>query len=120
MSRSDFSMAQKWDSRLGYPLWQKVSEAVEKSGNNPDEVGLNFILMELSNANTEIFNKTLQEVFAGTNRGTSIIKNMCEYITEQKEEDEFNDYIEQTNTKYPIEDGYFTAEELIRNLDTMI
>lgn len=120
MSHSDFSMAQKWDSRLGYPLWQKVSEAVEKSGNSPDEVGLNFILMELSNANTGIFNKTLQEVFAGTNRGTSIIKNMCEYITEQKEEDKFNDYIEQTNSKYPIEDGYFTAEELIRDLDTMI
>lgn len=119
MSRADFSMAGKWDSRLGYPLWQKISEAVDKSGNNPDEVGLNFILMELSNTNTNVFNKTLQEVFASTNKGTAIIGKMCDYITEQKEMDEFNDYIEQTNSKYPIEDGYYTAEELIRNLNDL-
>ena len=115
MSKADFGMTEKWDSRLGYPLWEKISEAAEKSGNNPEEVGYNFILMELSNAKTPVFNETLQEVFANTSKGTKIIGAMCDYIKLQKEEDEFNDYIEQQNSKYPIEDGYFTAEELIKS-----
>lgn len=117
MSRSDFGMAEKWDSRLGYPLWQKVAEAVEKSGNDIEQVGYNFVLMELSCASTPVFNETLQEVFANTGKGVKIIGSMCDYITRQKEEDEFNDYIEQQNSKYPIEDGYFTAEELVRDLE---
>ena len=116
MSKADFGMAEKWDSRLGYPLWQKIAEAVEKSGNDLEEIGYNFILMELSNARTPIFNETLQEVFANTSKGVKIIGAMCDYIKEQKEEDEFNNYIEQQNSKYPIEDGYFTAEEIIRDL----
>ena len=117
MSRSDFGMAEKWDSRLGYPLWKKVSKAVSDGGNNVDEVGYNFILMELSCSKTPVFNETLQEVFAGTKKGVEIMSRMCEYIKRQKEEDEFYDYIEQQNSKYPIEDGYFTAEELVRDLN---
>lgn len=119
MSRADFGMAEKWDSRLGYPLWVKIAEAVEKSGNNLEEVGYNFVIMELANSNTETFNKILQEVFANTGKGVKVIRSMCDYITRKKEEDEFNDYIEQQNTLYPIEDGYFTAEELVRNLESV-
>lgn len=119
MSKSDFTMAEKWDSRLGYPLWEKLNKAIEKSGNNTEEIGYNFVLMELSNASTPVFNETLQEVFANTSKGVSIMSKMCEYISEQKEEDEFNDYIEQNNAKYPIEDGYFTAEELVRDLPSL-
>ena len=117
MSKADFGMAEKWDSRLGYPLWCKIANAVEKSGNNLEDVGYNFVLMELADANIDVFNKTLQEVFANTGKGTKIVGAMCNYINRNREQDEFDDYIQQQNSKYPIEDGYFTAEELIRDLE---
>ena len=117
MSKADFGMAEKWDSRLGYPLWCKIAESVEKSGNDVETIGYNFILMELADSNIEVFNKTLQEVFANTGKGTKIVGAMCDYIKKNREQDEFEDYIQQQNSKYPIEDGYFTAEELIRDLE---
>ena len=119
MSKADFGMAEKWDSRLGYPLWRKIAEAVEKSGNSLEEVGYNFVLMELADSNIDVFNKTLQEVFANTGKGTKIVGAMCDYINRNREQDEFDDYIQQQNSKYPIEDGYFTAEELIRDLEPL-
>jgi hypothetical protein len=61
----------------------------------------------------------LQEAFANTGKGTKIVGAMCDYINRNREQDEFDDYIQQQNSKYPIEDGYFTAEELIRDLEPL-
>lgn len=120
MSRADFAMADKWDSMLGYPLWEAVEDAIEKSGNSADEIGYNFAIMELAGAQTDAFNETLQEVFANTGKGVKIIGAMCDYISERREEDDFDDYLEKNNSKYPIEDGYFTAEELVRDCHTAL
>ncbi len=97
---------------------KKMKDAVEKSGNNVESTGYNFILMELADSNIEVFNKTLQEIFANTGKGVKIVGAMCDYIKKNREQDEFDDYIQQQNSKYPIEDGYFTAEELVRDFGT--
>lgn len=114
MKRSDFAMATKWDSRLGYPLWERIVKIAEDSGHDLAETGYNFFLMELAKADATVFNEALQEMFADTNKGKTIAERLCDYIENERETDEFNDYVEQSNAKYPIEDGYFTAEELIK------
>lgn len=108
MKKADYKLAEIWDSRLGVPLWEKVSDSVE----NKSEIGLNFFFMELSSLPVSVFNELLQEVFVGTKKGKVMISDICAKIIEQKEEEDFNDYVAKNNDNYPIEDGFFTEDEL--------
>lgn len=108
MKKADYKLAEVWDSRFGVPLWKKVSDSVE----DKDGVGLNFFFMELSSLPVSIFNELLQEVFVGTKKGKEMVYDMCARILAEKEEEEFNDYIAKNNSMYPIEDGFFTEDDL--------
>jgi hypothetical protein len=111
MKKSDFKLAEVWDSRLGVPLWKRI-EGMIPEDTDMDAVGLNFFFMELSMLPTETFNEAMQEIFAGTRKGKEIVSNICEKILTDKDEEDFNDYIAKNNELYPIEDGFFTEEEL--------
>ena len=115
MKKADFRMAEIWDSRLGLPLWKRIVDTCDKAGYSVTEVGLNFVLMELSRMETEQFTNVMQNVLAGTKYGARAMAEICESIVTQREEDKFNDYIDQQNQLYPIQDGYFTDEELIQD-----
>jgi hypothetical protein len=108
MKKSDFKMAEIWDSRLGTALWEQISPLLEDVDEN---VGLNFHFMEMSMLDTPKFNEFMQEIFAHTNRGKRYFDELVENILKKKDEDDFNDYIEQNNRLYPIEDGYFAEED---------
>ena len=116
ISKADFKLAELWDMRLGYCLWNLIEEEIEKSGYNLKDVGINFFLMKLSQMDCETFNSSLQEIFARTKAGKEIISDICEEIEYKKGKDDFDDYIQNKNDELvQINDsnGYFTPEELI-------
>lgn len=107
MQKADFRLAEVWDLRLGIVLWEKIESRLK------EDVEPNFLLMELSTLPVDSFNETLQEIFLGSKQGIKALSNIVDTIKRNKEEDDFNNHLEQQNSRYPIEDGYYTPEELI-------
>lgn len=116
MKKSDFKMAEIWDSRLGSVLWEKILQTHNEEIDIYDNVGLNFFFMEMSLMTTPVFNEFMQEIFAGTNKGREAIGTMCKTIVNRREEDDFNNYITQNNRLYPIQDGYFSEDEFLSEM----
>ena len=117
IGKSDFKLAELWDMRLGYSLWKLIVEEIEECGYDMLECGINFFLMELSEMDCQTFNESLQEIFAKTKKGKQIISEMVENIMYDKEQDEFDDYIQNRNNELIQinDDEYFTPEELMVN-----
>lgn len=115
IAKSDFKFAELWDLRLGVPLWERIIEVAEKQNINIEEVGINFITMELSSLNVEEFNLTMKEILANTKKGEEILKDICDNIIYEKEKDEFDDYMNmQHNNQIQItDDDYFEPDELL-------
>lgn len=113
IKKSDFKLAEIWDMRLGITLWDIIVKQIE----GLDTVEPNFFLMTLSELPADKFNDCLREVFGKTKRGQRILQNIIEKILSEKDKDEFNDFIQQGNDGFQIEDGYFTSEELIADCD---
>lgn len=115
LSKADFKLAEVWDMRLGYCLWNLIAQQIEKCGFDIKEIGVNFFLMELSEMECGKFNKVLQEIFARTRRGREIISDIIEGITYNKDKDEFDDYIKTKNDSVvQINDNeFFTPQDLI-------
>ena len=115
LSKADFKLAEVWDMRLGYALWKLIESEVEKCGFDIVELGINFFLMEISQMDCQMFNKTLQEIFARTKKGKEIITDIAEKISYNKEKDDFDDYIQTKNdSEVQInDDEFFEPEELI-------
>ena len=62
IGKSDFKLAELWDMRLGYSLWNLIEDEMTECGYDMLEVGLNFFLMELAEMDCETFNASMQEV----------------------------------------------------------
>lgn len=117
-SKTDFKLAEIWDQRLGLPLWKRIVELMEKIDENPVEVGLNFLFMELSQLPPHSFNIVMQEIFAHTKTGKVIIKEIANKIHYQKERDEFDDYMssrQNDENNFPLNDEEFTSDDLIND-----
>ena len=114
-SKTDFKLAEIWDQRLGLPLWKRIIDLMESVDENPIDMGINFIFMELSKLNTAHFNAAMQELLAGTKYGGEIIKKLSNEIRYHKERDDFDDYItqHQLDNQLPLNDEEFTSDELI-------
>lgn len=115
VSKSDFKLAELWDTRLGFALWKRIEEQVSDSGYDMKEVGINFFLMTLSEMEYDEFNSTLQEIFLGTRKGKEILSDICDDILYRKEKDDFDDYIQTKNGELVrIDDEEdFTPDELL-------
>ena len=109
IKKSDFKLAELWDMRLGSALWDIIASQID----NMDVVEPNFFLMTLAELPSDKFNDCLREIFGRTKRGERILKNIISKIESEKDKDEFNDFIQQSNDSVEIEDGYYTSEELI-------
>lgn len=119
MKKADFKLAENWDLRLGYPLWERVVGCFEKVNIDPLEIGLNFIFKEMAEKPYDEFNAFFQEVFAQTHRGKMLISELVDRIEEEKERDDFDNYMtDKASEFHQINDSieeydYFTPEELV-------
>lgn len=107
VKKSDFKLAEVWDSRLGLMLWNIIEGCLKT------EVEPNFLLMSLSELPVDEFNDTMKEVFACTAKGIEKLNEIAKDINHSKEQDKFNSYIKTKNDEVPLEDGYFESQELI-------
>lgn len=117
-SKTDFKLAEVWDQRLGVPLWKRIIKVMNEIDEDPIEVGLNFIFMEISKLKPTNFNSIMQEILAGTKVGHTVLKELSNKIHHNKEQDDFDDYMQQqyNDYQYPLnDDGEFTSDELIND-----
>jgi hypothetical protein len=116
-SKADFKLAEIWDQRLGIPLWKRLKNVFEEINENPLDVGLNFIMMEISMLKPSNFNPIMQEILANTNTGKKLVAKLSEKIYYEKEQDDFIDYIQtkQNDDAYQLNDDEFTSDDLIND-----
>jgi hypothetical protein len=118
LAKADYRLAENWDLRLGLPLWSILMSDIEKCGGNLDEIGSNFIIMEISKLNPEIFNNYLQNAFKQTRKGLAMTKELIDTIQYNKEVDDFDNFVQVQNSKYSINDNAeYSSEELLKEIE---
>ena len=114
IQKADFKMAEVWDLRFGLVLWDRVMSLFDKIQRNIDDCGVNFFLMYISMLPVQEFNSTMQEIFLHSKKGAEKLNEIIDTIIENKEREEFDDYMTAQSNEYPLmDDEYFSAEELI-------
>lgn len=118
LSKADYRLAENWDLRLGLPLWSILMSDIEKCGGNLDEIGSNFIIMEISRLHPEVFNNYLQNAFKQTKKGLSMTKELIDTIQYNKEVDDFDNFVQTKNSKYSINDNAeYSPDELLKEIE---
>lgn len=119
IKKADFKLAENWDLRLGYPLWESVLSCFDKIGVDPMDIGLNFIFMEIAQLQGDDFDRTMQEIFANTGKGKELLSSLVDKIQEEFERDDFNNYMTDKASEFnQLNDSveeyqYFTPDELV-------
>lgn len=113
LSKADFRLAENWDMRLGYVLWGLFLKRFEELEVSMKDVGLNFLFMELSLMEPSEFNKLMRNVLANTKKGKVLLSNIVNEILDEKEYDDFNNFMELNDDSLTLEDGYFKPGELL-------
>ena len=118
LAKADYRLAENWDLRLGLPLWSILMSDIEKCGGNLDEIGSNFIIMEISRLQPEIFNNYLQNALKQTKKGLSMTKELIDTIQYNKELDDFDNFVQVKNSKYSINDNAeYSPDELLKEIE---
>jgi len=118
LAKADYRLAENWDLRLGLPLWSILMSDIEKCGGNLDEIGSNFIIMEISRLQPEIFNNYLQNALKQTKKGLSMTKELIDTIQYNKEVDDFDNFVQTKNSKYSINDNAeYSPDELLKEIE---
>lgn len=118
LGKTDYRLAEYWDLRLGIPLWNKFIETAEKTNFNINDFEPNFIIMELSKLEPKVFNNLLQNVYKKTTKGTIMMNGFLNIIDYNKNKDDFDNFIQSQNEKYPINDNEeYTSEELLEEIN---
>ena len=112
IKKSDFLLAEPWDMRLGYPIW----EIIESNISDKDKKIIPLFFMELFSLNTLDFFDNMQEILANTKKGKNAIQDIFKKIFYNLKKDDFSSYISYKNKENSqINDQYFTSDELIKN-----
>lgn len=118
LAKADYRLAENWDLRLGLPLWSIIMSDIEKCGGNLDEIGSNFIIMEISRLKPEVFNNYLQNAFKQTRKGLYMTKELIDTIQYNKEVDDFDNFVQAKNSKYSINDNTeYSPDELLKEIE---
>lgn len=113
IKKSDFLLAEPWDIRLGYSLWNIINEAINANSQNAVEVGIPYIFTEIVSLPVDEFHQFMKEIFAKTKKGKENMNHMISFILHEKEMDNFNSYLDNKNSEIGmIDDEYFLPEEL--------
>lgn len=110
IKKADFLLAEPWDMRLGFTLWQLLIDLLP----NKNETNLiPLFFTELVSLPNEEFHKLMREVFGKTKSGRKSISNLYNTINFELRKDNFQDFISNKDLDNTvINDGYFTIEEL--------
>lgn len=112
--KADYRLAENWDMRMGIPLWKLYKDCIDKTGFTANTIEPNFIIMELSLLDSDIFNDYLQNVFQRTKKGIELTDGLLNMIKSKKDKDIFTNYIDSQNTKFTINDSdTYTSDELL-------
>lgn len=112
VSKSDFSLADKWDLMIGIPLWKKICGIIKNTGYTIEGIGPNFFIMELSKMNYDDLFETINGILTNKSWAIKTVEKICNKIKSNKEQDDFNDFVKIANNKFPINDEYISSEEL--------
>ena len=107
MKKADFKFAENWDLRLGMPLYELLLNQID------DDIEPTFLFYELSKMEVSVFNEKMREVFGHTKSGKRFLDKLTTNIEKKKKLDDFEDYIQVMNNRYPVEDGVFTSDEFL-------
>lgn len=116
MGKADYRLAENWDMRLGVPLWNIIGNMIEETGYDTDGIGANFIVMELSKLEPDMFNSFLQNTFKKTRKGIAMMSAFLKNIEYMRSQDDFDNYIQANNDKYQINDSEYSSEELLSEI----
>lgn len=120
LGKADYRLAENWDMRLGMPFWSIIISLFDNCGVTIDDVGANFVLMELSKLPSENFNMVMQNLLRKTKKGNNILAQLIDKIEYKKEQDTFDNFIKVKNDKYTINDNNeYTPDELLKELETI-
>ena len=104
LSKTDYSSAEVWDSRLGMVLWDALY-------GQAGDVEPNLLIMRLSEMHSDDFNTLMNEVLAMTRRGKTMLDEIVDDINEEVERSEFDDFMSSQSERYPVNDAYMEADE---------
>lgn len=114
IKKSDFLLAEPWDMRLGYSLWEMISDMIKSDSFEPIKVGIPYIFTELVSLPVDEFHQFMKEIFAKTKKGKKLMKEMINFILHEKNKNDFDTYLDDKNNQTSIigDDEYFLPEEL--------
>jgi hypothetical protein len=108
IKRSDFTMAEPWDIRLGVPLWNKMFGKYHILSNM-----IPYFFAQYCSEEKDTFFDITKNILANTRKGKEYLLSSTENIEHDMQYQEFLDSISQKNVDNSlISDGYMTADEL--------
>lgn len=107
IDKADFLAAEPWDMRIGPALWDCFTETID----GEDFHLKHHVFMELASLPVNEFNEKMREIFAGTNAGKKIVKEIIEKVKRELSEEEFNTAINELNSNK--DEDYYSLEEMM-------
>lgn len=117
IKKADFRLAELWDMRIGCVLWNIIVSGFDAVGGDIQDTGVNFLLMTLAELQPEDFNKSLAEILAHTKQGAAIIQDIQSQIAEQKDADDFDNFIKSQTDNIELHDEYCSPDDLLTEFD---
>jgi uncharacterized protein YutD len=107
VDKADFLAAEPWDMRIGPALWDRFTDSIDG-----DDFSLkHHLYTELASLPVNEFNEKMREIFAGTNTGKKIVKEIMDNVKRELKEDDFNEAMNELNTRE--DKDYFTLDEIM-------
>jgi hypothetical protein len=111
LKKSDFRLADKWDSIFGYPLWCKIEDLLGM-GHDLTAPLIPYIFYEIVSQPVDDFNDLLVNVFANTKRGKEQLIELYDEIQYNIEKDMFDMELEEKRKSVSNDDKYFNIDTL--------
>jgi hypothetical protein len=109
VNKADFLAAEPWDMRLGPAVWGKFTDKIPA-----DDFGLkHHIYSELASLPAKEFHNQMREIMAGTKRGQKVIDEILHSVKRGLQEDEFNQAMNELNTKGDWEENEDNFDEFL-------
>lgn len=107
INKADYVLVHNWDRRLGVGLWDIIMDTIGRDNFNlmPE------VFSDIITSEPKEFNKIMKNVFAGTKKGKTHIKQLISDIQDGSKYHE----IDKTVTYEYDKDDYFTPEDLIND-----